>query len=249
MRPLKDWSWTEGKLSGSGIPFTCTAPLQGTKIALDCDGLPSDSKISVRGGEPQSASGKFHLDIDVGDALGAVSVKDFVTIGFELDPKIPLVIVIPKGTVKTELPKIKSPKVGLKGGAGKPMPFGNEPAAAPNPAGPTVLWMGTEGEAFGPATTLREVEWVAAEAGSKITDGPTCKYQDPQTGKISTAPLNVHATEAIIYDRRTARVVDRNLFKPLVSCPVQKLKTQDAVHASVSEDVMKRWVQERRTKR
>ena len=119
----------------------------------------------------------------------------------------------------------------LKYAAGKPLLFGKEPAAAPNPAGTTVLWLGSDDEAFGPATTLREVDWLAVKGDSKVIDGPICKYQDMQTGKISTAPLKLVTPEVLIYERRTARVVDRRTFQALPSCPSEKRKRDDTVVA------------------
>lgn len=248
MRPLKNWSWLDDKLSGKDLPFTCSAPLRGTKVELDCEGLPNDTKITV-GRSEHKASGKWHLAVELGEVLGALSVKDVMSPGFELDPKTPLVIRIPSGTVTTELPKIKYLRMGIEGGVGKPMTFGNEPPATPNPAGPTVVWLGTEGESFGPATTMREVDWVAGIGDPKYTDGPTCKYQDRQTGKISSAPLVVQATEIVIYDRRSARVIDRNVMKPYVACPVEKPKEQEKVYAAIGQDAIKRWLKERRAKK
>jgi hypothetical protein len=246
-RALNRWAWIDGKLSGPDLPFTCTAPLEGASIALDCEALPKDTVITVRGTE-HAAAGKLHLDVDVGEALGSVTVKDLLSPGFELDPKIPIVITIPSGTVKTEVPKLKYLTIPLKYAAGKPLAFGKEPPPAPNKAGTTVLWFGLNDEAFGPAATLREVDWLAVQGDVKIVDGPTCKYQDTQTGKISSAPLKLHAPEIVIYDRRTARVIDRKVFSAGGSCPSEKSKQDDTVHAGASEDTIKRWLKERRTK-
>lgn len=248
-KELKKWAWVDAKLSGPDLAgLTCTSELRATVLVLDCDNVPAGSTFTIRG-KQRAASGKLHEEIDVGDAVGAFKVSDRLAFNTKWNPQVPLVIALPTGTIKTEVPPVYL-GVALKAGVGKSLTFGAEPAAKPNAAGPSVLWLGLTNEVFGPAATLRDVDWVAAENPEPVTvNGPICKYRDPRTGAVSSAPLTLLVDEVIVYDRRTARVVDRKQFYAVPACPSEKDKRDKTVVNGPSEDTKKQWVAERRTKK
>ena len=122
-RKLERWAWVGEELSGPDIPFTCTSALRGTAIHLDCKDLPAETTVGI-GGKEHPASSPFHAEVDVGDALGTTLLSDLARPGFELDPRTPLVIATPRGTVTTELPKVKNVTSGLVHGVGNAQPVG-----------------------------------------------------------------------------------------------------------------------------
>jgi hypothetical protein len=247
-KELKRYAWVDQKLGGADSPVTCDAALRGTVVALDFDNVPAASTITVRG-TSYTPTGKLHVDIDIGDVLGALKTSDALGAGFELDPRIPIDLDLPNGTFKTEVPKQKYLAIGLKAGVGKPIKFGDDPPHAPGAAGPSLLWLGMEDELLGSAATLRDVDWVAAAGEMRSSAGPTCKYQDSKTGAISTAPLTVLAPEVVIYDRRTAHVVDKKVIHGAASCPLEKEKGESSVAAEPSDSQIKIWLKERRAKK
>ncbi len=246
-KELKRYGWVDGKLGGPDSPLTCASDLQGAMLTLDFDSVPAGTTITVRGKE-YAPVGKLHLDFDMGDAIGAMPVKDVVSPGStNLKPGIAMALATPTGSYTTEIPEQKYISVRLRSGVGKPMKLGTEPAPS---SPPNLVWLGLESEAFGNATTMRNVDWIAKESGEiSSVPGPICKYQDPRTGAISSAPLTMLAPEIAIYDRRTGRIVDKKAFYGLASCPSEKSKKDESVASTPSEDSIKRWLKERRTKK
>jgi hypothetical protein len=246
-KELKRYGWVENKLGGPDSPLTCDAELKGATLTLDFDSVPAGTTITIRG-KDYTPVGKLHLDLEMGDAIGVMTVKDVLSPGStNLKPGIPIALSTPTGSYKTEIPEQKYISVTLRSGLGKPMKLGTEPAPS---SPPNVMWLGLESEALGNAKLMRDVDWIASESGV-ITSvpGPMCKYQDPQTGAISSAPLKMLAPEIAIYDRRTGRIVDKKNFYGLASCPSEKSKKDDSVASTPSEDTIKRWLNERRTKK
>jgi hypothetical protein len=128
-----------------------------------------------------------------------------------------------------------------------PVRFPGEPATAAPGTAHSLLYT-SDAEVFGPAQTLRDVDWVAVDEDLLPRKGPTCRlHADKDGGPPEKVELHLVDKEVTVVERRTSRVVAHQKFVAPSDCPDRGSgPTQDV---SPDDGVITRWLRAQVTPR
>src|SRR5262249_51939133 len=123
--------------------------------------------------------------------------------------------------------------------------------AAPDPPLPdhSILFVPTSGGAsvFGPAATMREVDWVAVAEELPPRKAGTCPIPpESGSGPPTYAKFHLVDAEVVIVEPKTARVIERQAFPASRECPT--FAFDGVAESSRDEATMKRWLRDVRVK-
>ena len=219
------------------------------KCSVRFEKLPVGTTVTGGGSskEVKSAYDQAMLDVDLSEAIGALSPSQALDRNFKLDPKASLELKYPGGLVqKVDLPPL-SVEFGvasvLKEAADHPVAFGPEPGAAP--AEHSVAWASAlTPTVIGPAKRLSEVDWVALSVDSPRASQKTCSGY---SGKNPTLPLAPIDKIVSIYERKTSKVITKKTFVADEACPI--IAMGDTAQTFPNEEQIKQWLREQRAKK
>lgn len=203
--------------------------------------------------EPVSAGGSYTTKVDISEQIGALAPKDATDYRYKLDPKLPITIKFP-GTAELALQAPAqtvwfSLERVLKKVADTPVRFGNEQGAAPKEH--SILLLGASHEVLGPATTMREVDWIAVREPLTPRKGKMCDgYSDvgkDKKGAKRSLPMEMADEEVAIYERTTSKLVSKKVFKASERCPMFASGDTAKTYPDLTE--IKRWLRQARTGR
>lgn len=116
-----------------------------------------------------------------------------------------------------------------------PILFRGERASDPPLADHSIFFTGTGMEIFGPASTLRQVDWITI-----------IERRPPRSvGTCGETALEAVDERVVIVDRKTSRTVRQKLFPAPTACPKWVSGATDQTMPN-DEDI-KRWLCEQRT--
>ena len=101
---------------------------------------------------------------------------------------------------------------------------------------------------FGPAATMRDVDWVAVAEALPARKGGTCTVT-PEEGKPGgprIIKLSLVDEEVVVVERKTARILSRKSFPAVTDCPT--FVTDAIEETSPDPAAIKRWLRDERTK-
>jgi hypothetical protein len=191
--------------------------------------------------------------IDVGEAALAASPLAIKDSDFKINPHVDLEVRVP-GFAPNRIP---APAIDARrdlvdtiaGAVNHPVLLGHEKASDPRPAQHTIVYVGhgrSDSEVFGPAATLREVDWVGVSEPLLPRPGGSCTFKSDTAGTPpTTAKVRLIDEEVTVVERRTSRVVARKTFAASPECP--SYSRDSTVESSPDAEVITRWLREVRT--
>jgi hypothetical protein len=242
-----EWHELDFTITGTSIKGSVLA--SGVKYRFSISGLPEGTQVKV-GDKEESATAYYTHDLDFGAAIGQTPPADALDYQKKIDPKASVQITFPdKVKISSALPPV-AVKFGLEEALknlknGTPVLFGNEPDT--NPAAHTILWpyantIDDEG-LFGPAKTMRDVDWIASEEELPLrTGGKKCsgyKASD-EAGPGKTLDLSLQDWNVHIIERKTGKVIDTKKFEADGTCPLSAFG--DVATSTPGWDAVKAWI-------
>lgn len=256
--------WTDYDLKFTELPATAIAyfTLTGTVYELRFTGFPAGTNVTIKGKKSAIGASTYSERVDVGDAIADLSPTDAMGYAFKFDPKIDFTIESPGyGPTPLSAPSRNVSYVVkdmMSKAINHPVLFAHEAPTDPPLAVHSILYTGMAPESYGPATKLREVDWVAVvekSSGPKKTKVCTVKPTPTPTGGLGRAPSTVPPISSVtldlqdqtvsVVDRKTTKVVSTKTFAAKTDCPMYAYA---ATQISLPDELeIKRWVRDERT--
>lgn len=204
---------------------------RGARLAFDFEGLsysvrpadfPPGSAIAI-GGVATPAESRA---VDASDVIAALPPRDALLWDTWVDPKLEIELRVPGfAPTRVSAPPRKpgwNLRGALAGAIDHPVLFKGETAQDPPAARHTLVHTGGVVEVFGPATALRDVDWVAVEIALPAREGRACPAVE---GGTVALVLDGHTVKVV--ERKTSRVVVERAFVAADKCR-PGLKRSDA---------------------
>jgi hypothetical protein len=249
--PAPEWA-ADGKVKLGSVEGTFMVT---EKLGLDLALRPTPKGTKVTSGAKQEVTTmdgmQALLEVDVAEALGKLSPE--VAFDYKSQWKSGVKFTVALGgyePVDLEAPAI-SPSYGLKraleGVKNRGVSFGKEPDAPPREH--TVVYLaGLEAKVIGPAKTLVEVDWVAAQEDLPGRRGKTCEgYKDNKGGTTKSLPLEQIDRNIVIYERKTAKEITRKKFDAAADCPM--FAFGDTAKTYPEDSAIETWLRGERAKK
>jgi hypothetical protein len=248
--------WSDFDLKFSELSATAMGffTVSGTAYDLRFTGFPSGTTITINGKTTAVAATGYSERVDIADRMADLSPSDAMSWTYKLDPKIDFTISVPGYRPTPLSAPTRSVSYAIKDWVSKaidhPVLFSHETSSDPAPAAHSILYTGAAPEAYGPAMTMRDVDWVAVveKAGTKKTK--TCAVKPSPygpTGKpaITSVTLDMSDEQVTVVERKTSKVISKKTFAAKSDCPTYAYApTQITVPDELEK---KRWVRDERT--
>lgn len=199
---------------------------EGPSWALEVEQFPPGTRIRLAGSEGVVTDrGWLKLRVPAMASLGKVPVAALAERDVGIDPQLELQVEVPgQPPFATRWRPVRGMRslaeaVTRELEAGRPVELGGPGAPA---ADPSVWWPRKRTHlVLGPARTLAEVDWIAVVRDEPAGDPQVCPGSVGGDGKKPDLKVQVVDLNVTLYDRRSARVVDRKLVKAVLECPAQ----------------------------
>ncbi|MBI4957739.1 MAG: hypothetical protein HY908_37375 [Myxococcales bacterium] len=247
--------WKDGKLTLKEIGAKGTVHVPDFEYSVRLEKLPRGTKVKLGEREEDAGDrGDFAAKLDLAARIGELTPKDAFDFRYKLDPQASLRLTFPGGGALD----VSLPPHSVSYGAskalealkdGRPVLFGPGDVGASAPAAHSLIWVEHgKAEIFGPAQKLRDVDWVALADKLPGRPGKSCSgYKATgEKGPGRTIQVKLVDEEVSIYERRTAKLVDKKTFGAREDCPM--FASGDDASTYPDREAIKRWLRERREK-
>lgn len=245
--------WSDFDLKFSELSATAMGffTVTGTTYELRFTGFPADTTITLNGKTSAMAATGYSERVDIADRMAEIAPADATSWSYKLDPKIDFTITVPGYRATPLSAPARTVSYAIKDWVAKaidhPVLFSHETSSDPPPAAHSILYTGVAPESYGPAMTLRDVDWVAVVEKSSTKKTKVCSVK-PSPGArtpISSVTLEMFDEQVSIVERKTSKVVSKKTFAAKTDCPMYAYApTQQTVPDEVEK---KRWVRDERT--
>jgi hypothetical protein len=100
---------------------------------------------------------------------------------------------------------------------------------------------------FGPAATIREIDWIAVAQELPARKAGTCKFApDAPGGSPIYAKHHLVDEEVTIVERKTSNVIEKKTFTATTDCPTSEY--EGVATSSPDEAEIKRWLRDARSR-
>jgi hypothetical protein len=225
--------------------------MSGVSYEARFTGFPAGTTVEIGGKTTALPPGDYSELIDIGDIVAALAPADALNPAVKVDPHIdikirtpgydPFTFRAPKRSVDAAVPYVMSQAIR------HPVLFKHESVSDPPPAVHSVLYTGHKPEIYGPAATLRDVDWIAVVVETAVRKEKECPTDEiPASGrhiKPRVATLEFVDNEVLIVERKTSKIITRKTFHAEeADCPSHIDTRWQTV--SPGELPMKRWVRD-----
>jgi hypothetical protein len=244
--------WSDRELSLAELPSAhARFDLDETSYEMRFKGFPSGTTVVVAG-RTTSIAGDYTERVDVATPLSLLSPAAALDDKAPLDPRTdfelrapgyaPLKAAAPPCRVSREIAQMMAKAVDHS------VLFPRETAADAPLARHTILFVPLSvggASVFGPAATLREIDWVAVAEGLPARKAGTC-VMPPESGSgpPTSARLQLVDEEITVLERKTSRVIDKKTFAASTQCP--SYAYEGVAETSPDEAAIKRWLRDER---
>lgn len=224
----------------------------GMSYEMRFNGFPSGTTITMSGKSTALSSTGYTQSTDISDLVADLSPADALSYSFKLDPKIECELGVPGYVPLTVKAPAKSVSFAVRDAMSKaidhPVLFKGEAVTDPPIAAHSILYTGPVAEAYGPASRLRDVDWIAVVDKLPARKGKTCATTKttPLPGRAAPPPsivLDLVDEDVLIVERKTSKIISRKTFSAKTDCP-SYVGVGSATYPD--ELVMKRWVRDER---
>lgn len=246
--------WSDFDLKFAELSSTAIAyfTVSGTSYELRFTGFPAGTTVTMRGKTTPLSATSYSERVDIGDKIAAMPPSDALSYTFKLDPKISFMIETPgyRATPLSAPPRSVSYAVKdtLAKAIDHPVLFTGEASSDSPLATHSILYTGMLGEAYGPAMTMREVDWVAVVEKLAPKKGKTCTIKPLPSARgpaVTSTTLDMIDEQVSIVERKTSKVVSKKTFAARTDCPAYA--SGPTTQTLPDETEIKRWVRDERT--
>jgi hypothetical protein len=245
--------WSDRELRLAELPSAqARFSVDDTSYEMRFKGFPAGTKVAA-GGRVTSIAGDYTERVDVGMAISAMSPTSALDDKAPLDPRTDFEVRVPGyAPMKAAAPPCRvSTSLGMMmaKAVDHSVLFPREAATDPPLADHSILFVPTSGRAtvFGPAATMREVDWVAVAEALPPRKAGTCPIPpESGSGPPTYAKFHLVDEEVTVVERKTARVIERKTFPASTQCPT--FAYEGVAESSPDEAAMKRWLRDERSK-
>jgi hypothetical protein len=237
------------------------AELPTARVRFDADDLSYEIRfkdfppgtIFVVGGRAISTAGDHTERIDAAEVISRMSPVSALDDKAPLDPHTdfelrvpgydPLKAAAPPCRVSREISSLMANAVDHS------VLFPREAATDPPIAIHSILFIPNSSigdTVFGPAATMRDVDWVAVAEPRPGRKGGTCPIPAEGGGPPKIAKLALIDEEVVIVERKTSRVINRKTFPAVTECST--FASDGTTENSPDPAAIKRWLRDERTK-
>jgi hypothetical protein len=242
----RELTFTE--LSGAEVRFK----IDGMSYEVNLKGFPPGTVASVAGRKMTSDEER----IDMSDAIARLVPANAIDSDFKLDPRVDFELRVPGyELVKAAAParKVSSAVADtLAKAVDHPVLFPRENTLDPPGAAHSILYVGSgygfNAEVFGPAATMRDVDWIAVQEALPARPGGTCSIKpESGNGPSTVVTLKLVDCEVLVVERKTSHVLTRRTFPATRECPTFA-SSSGIEEISPDEKAIVRWLRDERAK-
>jgi hypothetical protein len=247
--------WSDFDLKFAELSSTALAyfTVSGTSYELRFSGFPAGTTLTLSGKTTPLSTASYSQRIDIGDKIALMSPSDALGYTFKLDPKIAFTIETPgyRATPLSAPPRSVSYAVkdSLSKAIDHPVLFSGEAASDPPLPTHSIIYTGMIADTYGPAVTLRDVDWIAVMEKLPAKKGKVCAIK-PLPGArgpaITSTTLDMIDEQISIVERKTSKLVSKKTFTAKTDCPTYASGATSQTFPDEAE--IKRWVRDERSK-